>query len=276
MASDRAPVVLTVAGSDSGGGAGIQADLKTFSAFRVFGTSAITAITAQNTTGVQHVEMLPPDLVSQQINSVLEDFDVAAIKIGMLGTAEIMAAVAEALAHFDGPVVLDPVMVATSGDMLMQTDAVDALKARLIPLAYVLTPNLPEAAVLLSKREAKSLDEMVEQSNALLALGCDHVLLKGGHLPPDGDMLNDVLSGGEETNVFKTRRIGHELSREVHGTGCTLSSAVAAGLARGVTLATAIRDGQRFVQQAIDAAMADRKGNGALPMIHAVDGFEPS
>lgn len=276
MASDRAPVVLTVAGSDSGGGAGIQADLKTFSAFRVFGTSAITAITAQNTTGVQHVEMLPPDLVSQQIKSVLADFDVAAIKIGMLGTAEIMAAAAEALAHFDGPVVLDPVMVATSGDMLMQTDAVDALKARLIPLAYVLTPNLPEAAVLLSKREAKSLDEMVEQSNALLALGCDHVLLKGGHLPPDGDMLNDVLSGGEEANVFKTRRIGHELSREVHGTGCTLSSAVAAGLARGVTLATAIRDGQRFVQQAIDAAITDGKGNGALPMIHAVDGFEPS
>ena len=235
------PKALTIAGSDSGGGAGIQADLKTFSAFRVFGMSVITAVTAQNSLGVQGVENLPPAFVALQLHSVLSDFGAGAAKCGMLSTAPIIEAVAATLA--DDPIeklVVDPVMVAKSGDVLLRPDARQALIERVLPLALVVTPNLPEAESLAGIPVA-SRPDMEEAARRIHRLGPRYVLVKGGHLK--GDAI-DLLWNGKAFTAFRAPRID---SGNTHGTGCTLSAAIAAGLARGQAIGDAIRDAKAKV-----------------------------
>jgi hydroxymethylpyrimidine/phosphomethylpyrimidine kinase len=252
------PKALTIAGSDSGGGAGIQADLKTFSAYRVFGMSVITAVTAQNSVGVQGVENLPPSVVSQQLESVLSDFGADAAKCGMLSTAAIIEAVARTLG--ERPVeklVVDPVMVAKSGDALLRPDARQALMERILPLALVVTPNLPEAAVLADMRVETRAD-MEEAARRIRARGPRYVLVKGGHL--EGDAL-DLLWNGREFTTFVAPRVA---STSTHGTGCTLSAAIAAGLSRGQALADAIRDAKAYVTRAIREGFALGRGVGQL------------
>src|SRR5438034_2202193 len=230
------PKALTIAGSDSGGGAGIQADLKTFSAFRVFGTSVLTAITAQNSVGVHGVHELPPAFVRAQLDAVLSDIGADAVKIGMLSSAAITGAVAEGLAaHPHGPIVLDPVMIAKSGDPLLRPDARQALIDRVLPLAEVVTPNLPEAGALASMTVADE-KAMEEAARRIGALGARAVLVKGGHL---SDSATDILWDGTRITRYAAPRVG---SASPHGTGCTLSSAIAAGLARGRALDDAIRE----------------------------------
>ena len=252
------PKALTIAGSDSGGGAGIQADLKTFSAFRVFGMSVITAVTAQNSLGVQGVENLPPAFVALQLRSVLSDFGAGAAKCGMLSTAPIIEAVAATLA--DDPVeklVVDPVMVAKSGDALLQPDARQALIARVLPLALVVTPNLPEAESLAGIPVA-SRPDMEEAARRIHRLGPRYVLVKGGHLK--GDAI-DLLWNGKAFTAFRAPRID---SGNTHGTGCTLSAAIAAGLARGQAIGDAIRDAKAYVTRAIREGFAAGRGVGQL------------
>ena len=249
---------LTIAGSDSGGGAGIQADLKTFSAFRVFGMSVITAVTAQNSLGVQGVENLPPAFVALQLRSVLSDFGAGAAKCGMLSTAPIIEAVAATLA--DNPVeklVVDPVMVAKSGDALLQPDARQALIERVLPLALVVTPNLPEAESLADIPVA-SRPDMEEAARRIHRLGPRYVLVKGGHLK--GDAI-DLLWNGKAFTAFRAPRID---SGNTHGTGCTLSAAIAAGLARGQAIGDAIRDAKAYVTRAIREGFAAGRGVGQL------------
>lgn len=249
---------LTIAGSDSGGGAGIQADLKTFSAFRVFGMSVITAVTAQNSLGVQGVENLPPAFVALQLRSVLSDFGAGAAKCGMLSTAPIIEAVAATLA--DDPVeklVVDPVMVAKSGDALLQPDARQALIERVLPLALVVTPNLPEAESLAGIPVA-SRPDMEEAARRIHRLGPRYVLVKGGHLK--GDAI-DLLWNGKAFTAFRAPRID---SGNTHGTGCTLSAAIAAGLARGQAIGDAIRDAKAYVTRAIREGFAAGRGVGQL------------
>jgi len=249
---------LTIAGSDSGGGAGIQADLKTFSAFRVFGMSVITAVTAQNSLGVQGVENLPPSFVALQLRSVLSDFGAGAAKCGMLSTAPIIEAVAATLA--DNPVeklVVDPVMVAKSGDALLQPDARQALIERVLPLALVVTPNLPEAESLAGIPVA-SRPDMEEAARRIHRLGPRYVLVKGGHLK--GDAI-DLLWNGKAFTAFRAPRID---SGNTHGTGCTLSAAIAAGLARGQAIGDAIRDAKAYVTRAIREGFAAGRGVGQL------------
>lgn len=252
------PKALTIAGSDSGGGAGIQADLKTFSAFRVFGMSVITAVTAQNSLGVQGVENLPPSFVALQLRSVLSDFGAGAAKCGMLSTAPIIEAVAATLA--DEPVeklVVDPVMVAKSGDALLQPDARQALIERVLPLALVVTPNLPEAESLAGIPVA-SRPDMEEAARRIHRLGPRYVLVKGGHLK--GDAI-DLLWNGKAFTAFRAPRID---SGNTHGTGCTLSAAIAAGLARGQAIGDAIRDAKAYVTRAIREGFAAGRGVGQL------------
>jgi len=257
-------VALTIAGSDSGGGAGIQADLKTFSALGVYGASAITALTAQNTLGVQGVMAVPPDFVAAQIASVLADLEVGAIKIGMLANEGVIEAVADALrAHRGIPVVLDPVMVAASGDPLLRADAVAALLTRLMPKAALITPNLPEAAALLGRRAAESEDEAIVQGRALLALGAAAVLMKGGHA--SGPESVDILVRPDGETRFAAPRIA---TRNVHGTGCTLSSAIAAGLARGLALDASVDAAKYYVTAAIAASERLGVGRGHGPSHH--------
>ncbi len=252
------PKALTIAGSDSGGGAGIQADLKTFSAYRVFGLSVITAVTAQNSVGVQGVENLSPAFVAQQLRSVLEDFGVDAAKCGMLSVAPIIEAVAGVLGeHPIDKLVVDPVMVAKSGDALLQPDAVAALIRRILPLALVVTPNLPEAEVL-SGITVSSRDEMEEAARRIGKLGARHVLVKGGHLK--GDAV-DILWNGREMTAFQVPRIE---SSNTHGTGCTLSAAIAAGLAKGRPLGEAVREAKAYVTKAIREGFALGRGVGQL------------
>jgi hydroxymethylpyrimidine/phosphomethylpyrimidine kinase len=252
------PKALTIAGSDSGGGAGIQADLKTFSAFRVFGMSVITAVTAQNSLGVQGVENLPAAFVALQLRSVLSDFGAGAAKCGMLSTAPIIEAVAATLA--DDPVeklVVDPVMVAKSGDALLQPDARQALIERVLPLALVVTPNLPEAE-LLAGIPVASRPDMEEAARRIHRLGPRYVLVKGGHLK--GDAI-DLLWNGKAFTAFRAPRID---SGNTHGTGCTLSAAIAAGLARGQAIGDAIRDAKAYVTRAIREGFAAGRGVGQL------------
>ncbi len=238
------PKALTIAGSDSGGGAGIQADLKTFSAFRVFGMSVITAVTAQNSLGVQGVFNLPPEFVSRQLDSVLSDFGADAIKIGMLSTAPIIGAVAERLrADAREKIVLDPVMIAKSGDALLQPEARTALMKELLPLALVVTPNLHEAAALAGIPVATESD-MEEAARRILALGPRNVLVKGGHLR---DSATDILWNGRDFARFTAPRLA---STSTHGTGCTLSSAIAACLARGHVLKDAVSEAKAYVTAA--------------------------
>ena len=257
------PTALTIAGSDSGGGAGIQADLKTFSALGVYGASAITAVTAQNTRAVTAVETLSPALVAAQIDAVLGDIAVGAVKIGMLGTPEIVDAVADGLAAYEGPVVLDPVMVAKSGDPLLADDAVEALLRRLLPRADLLTPNLPEAARLLGVAPAGTPEAMAEQGRALVFLGARAVLVKGGHA--EGPVCTDLLVTREGREALTAPRID---TPNTHGTGCSLSSAIAAELAKGAALADAVRRAHAWLGGAIRAADGLGVGGGHGPVHH--------
>ena len=264
MSAARIPIALTIAGSDSSGGAGIQADLKTFSAFGVYGASAITALTAQNTRGVAAVEPVAAPFVVAQIEAVLGDLDVGAIKTGMLANAEIVEAVARCLsAAARLPVVVDPVMVATSGDVLLAEDAIEAVKQQLIPLASLVTPNLPEAARLLGAKEAADEAQAIEQARALHGLGCAAVLLKGGH--GAGATAVDILCDGAGIERFARPRID---TPHTHGTGCTLSAAIAALLAQGVMLREAVGRAKAFVWQAMDAARGLGVGHGSGPVDH--------
>ena len=249
---------LTIAGSDSGGGAGIQADLKTFSAFGVFGMSAITAVTAQNSVGVSGVFNLPPEFVARQIDAVLGDFGADAVKIGMLSTAEIATVVAARLrAHATVPVVLDPVMIAKSGDMLLHPDARAALVREVLPLAAVVTPNLHEAAALAGVPVETEAD-MEAAARRIHALGPRHVLVKGGHLK---DTATDILWDGRSVTRFPGPRLD---SPNTHGTGCTLSAAIAAGLARGRELPVAVAEAKAYVTAAIREGFRAGHGVGVL------------
>ena len=260
----RTPIALTVAGSDSSGGAGIQADLKTFSAFGVYGASVVTALTAQNTRGVQAVEAVSAGFVAAQLDSVLCDLAVDAIKTGMLADAGIVGAVARVLQGApQWPLVVDPVMVATSGDALLEPDAIGALRSALIPLATLITPNLAEAAVLLDTGKAESEAEMREQARALLGLGCRAALLKGGH--GTGDRALDVLADASGIETFASPRVA---TPHTHGTGCTLSAAIVALLAQGATLAGAVRRAKAYVWQGLQAGRTLGVGGGRGPVDH--------
>ena len=259
------PIALTIAGSDSSGGAGIQADLKAFSAFGVYGASVLTALTAQNTRGVKGVHPVPPDFVVAQMVSVLDDLDVKAIKTGMLADAAIIGAVVDALAaRAPGvPLVVDPVMVATSGDVLLARDAIETVRKRLIPRATLITPNLPEAAELLGEPIARTEAEALAQLTRLTTLGARAVLLKGGH--GDGDEAVDLLALDGRVIRLADRRIA---TRNTHGTGCTLSAAIAARLAIGDDLETAVARAKRYVHDAIDAGRHLGVGQGNGPVDH--------
>jgi hydroxymethylpyrimidine/phosphomethylpyrimidine kinase len=262
-------VALTIAGSDSGGGAGIQADLKTFYRFGVFGTSAITAITAQNTLGVTSWEPVSVDLVRAQIRSVASDLNPAATKTGMLGTAEIIAAVAEQFRESRlENYVLDPVMVATSGDLLIEADAVGLIRSKLIPLSAIITPNADEAAVLTGSRILDESD-MRRAAVELASMGAKAVLLKGGHVgSSDDDSIVDILYDGEFTE-YRNDRLD---TRNTHGTGCTLSAAIAANLALGATLRESVETAIEFVHAAM--ATAPGLGGGHGPLNHFVGSAE--
>ncbi len=256
-------IAMTIAGSDSGGGAGVQADLKAFSALGVYGASVITAVTAQNTCAVTAVHEVPAQVVGAQIAAVLDDLSVDAIKLGMLFSPAIIAQVAEHLAYFNGPVVLDPVMIAKSGDALLQEAAVDGLIAELLPQATILTPNLPEAAQLLRTASAETVSEMIEQGRALLAMGPKAVLMKGGH--GTGDVLTDVLVSAHYQVELTATRLD---TQNTHGTGCTLSSAIAAGLATGLDPEHSVRMAHSYLQKAIRAADTLQIGSGHGPVHH--------
>ena len=249
--------VLIIAGSDSGGGAGIQADLKAFSAQGVYGASVITAITAQNTKAVTAIHPVPDDVVSAQIKAVLDDIQIDAIKIGMLGTPSLIEAVADALSDFKGPIVLDPVMVAKSGDVLLADSAIDALKSYLFGRATVLTPNLPEATKLVGDGTPE------EQAQRLLDLGVEAVLMKGGHA--SGETCTDYLISGASTQTFSAKRVQ---TQNTHGTGCSYSSATAAGLAKGKALNEAVKNAHEWLTSAIIRADELNVGQGHGPVHH--------
>ena len=258
------PVALTIAGSDSSAGAGIQADLKTFAALSVYGASVLTALTAQNTKGVTGVHLVPPDFVSAQIDAVFDDLAVGAVKIGMVAQAPIADAIHASLARWrPAHVVLDPVMVATSGARLLPEEAIEALRSRLIPQASLITPNLPEAAALLGEPIATSEQAIAEQGRRLLALGCPAVLIKGGH--GQGAESIDYLITSGTSIALPAPRVA---TKNTHGTGCSLSSAVAAGLAKGESLETAIRHAKDFISGAIAAADRFTVGHGHGPVHH--------
>ena len=258
------PIALTIAGSDSGGGAGLQADIRTFHQFGVFGTTAVAAITAQNTTGVRAVEPIPPGLVRAQIDAVAEDLRPNALKSGMLATAEIVEVVAERIAAYRwGNYLLDPVMVSTSGHRLLTADGERAVRDRLLPLALLVTPNLDEAEVLTGEK-VRSVEEMERAGERLRGFGARAALIKGGHL--EGDTLTDLLVSPEGTRRFSRPRIP---TTSTHGTGCTLSAAITAGLALGYSLSEAVEDGLEFVARAIADAPGLGSGNG--PVSHFVE-----
>lgn len=262
------PITLTIAGSDSGGGAGIQADLKSFSANGVYGASVITALTAQNTLGVTGVHDVPTEFIAAQLDAVFSDLDIKAVKIGMLASAEIISTVAASLKKWEAKnIVLDPVMVTTSGDPLIADDAVDYLKKELFPLASLITPNLYEAARLNHGKLAANRNEMKGQARSILKTGALAVLIKGGHLPaeenPDesADLL--VSSNGEEW--FSAERFKSE---NTHGTGCSLSSAIAANLAKGMEMSQAINAAKIWLTDAIAASGELSVGKGHGPVHH--------
>ncbi len=256
------PRVLTIAGSDSGGGAGIQADLKTFAAHRVYGLSVVTAVTAQNTRAVTAVHEIPPAVVGAQIDAVFDDIGVDAVKIGMLSSAAIVREVARRLAARRGPpIVLDPVMVAKSGDPLLAADAVAALAEELLPLATVVTPNLPEASRLTGLPVGTEAERLAA-ARALAGRG-PAVVLKGGHAA--GEVVVDLLVSGERTDRYEHPRID---TRSTHGTGCTLSSAIAARLALGADLARAVEGAVRYLHGAIAAAYPLGGGHGPVDHLY--------
>lgn len=267
-AQPRYARVLTIAGSDSGGGAGIQADLKTFAALGCYGMTAITALTAQNTVGVQGIHAVPPAFLQSQLQSVIEDIGVDAVKIGMLHEPGVVEVVAWAIQHYQlQRVVLDPVMVATSGDRLIADATVRVLVDQLFPLATVITPNLDEASLLLG-RPIAAVSDLSGAAQALLSQGARAVLLKGGHLP--GDQVVDVLARpGHVDVVLASARMA---SRNTHGTGCTLSSAIAAHLALGDPLERAVRAARQYILGAIQAGAGVQVGHGHGPLNH---GYSP-
>ncbi len=253
-------IALTIAGSDSGGGAGIQADLKTFHQFGVFGTSAIVALTAQNTRGVTAVHAVPPDMVAAQLEALADDLPPSGTKSGMLATAEIVEIVADGIARHSFPnYVLDPVMVASSGDRLLDREAERTVVERLVPLAALVTPNLDEAAILVGEAVG-SPEKMERAGKELLRMGAGAALIKGGHLA-DGSDVTDVLVTQDEVRTFRHRRLD---TASTHGTGCTLSAAIAAGLALGRPLRQAVEDALDFVHRAIASAPALGGGHGPL------------
>ncbi|SER67176.1 bifunctional hydroxymethylpyrimidine kinase/phosphomethylpyrimidine kinase [Rhizobium sp. NFR03] len=256
-------IALTIAGSDSGGGAGIQADIKTFSALETYATSVITAVTAQNTTGVTAVEDISCSLIAAQMAAVFADMDVRALKIGMVSRAETIETIAAGLLGFAGPVVLDPVMVATSGDRLLQEEAIDALRTVLVPRARIVTPNLPEAALLTGLPIAHDRAGMTKQAEALLKAGAASVLIKGGH--GDGPESTDLLFDGESVRTFAAPRIA---TRNDHGTGCTLAAAITAHLARGYALVEAVSLSKTYLHQALEAGRGTSIGRGRGPVHH--------
>jgi len=258
------PIAVTIAGSDSGGGAGLQGDLKTFSALGVYGASVVTALTAQNTAGVTAIHDVPAAFVAAQMDAVFGDLQVGAVKIGMLAQAAVISAVAAGLDRWrQTAVVLDPIMVASSGDRLLAADAIDVLKRVLIPRALVLTPNLPAAAALLGLPVAESEDDMLAQAQRLLALGAKAVVLKGGHA--QGRDSVDLLV---DRNGAVALRLSRVASRNPHGTGCAFSAAIAAGLAKGLDLEAATRSAKLYVHAAIAAADTLAIGSGAGPVHH--------
>jgi hydroxymethylpyrimidine/phosphomethylpyrimidine kinase len=260
----KIPIALTIAGSDSGGGAGIQADLKAFAALGVYGASVITALTAQNTQGVTGIHDTPPDFITAQIDAVFSDLDVAAVKIGMVSRVDAINAIVEGLKRWKpAHVVLDPVMVATSGDRLLAPDAIDLLRTRLIPLAEVITPNLPEAAALLDLPIAHTESEIEGQGRKLLALGCPAVLIKGGH-GEGAESVDYLVTANSQVRLAAPRT----KTKNTHGTGCSLSSAVAAGLAKGQALEAAVREAKAYVSAAIAAADRLSVGKGHGPIHH--------
>lgn len=264
------PRVLTIAGSDSGGGAGIQADLKTFSALGVYGASVICALTAQNTREVRAIHSAPPAFIQTQLETVFDDIQIDAVKIGMLADPETVRCVASVLRRYQPQfIVLDPVMVAKSGDRLLAEEAIASLCEELIPLATLITPNLPEAAVLLGVQEADSLERMQAQLSALLALGAQSVLLKGGHLSEQGQeaerQCHDLLLHSGALYQFTSPRID---TQNTHGTGCSLSSAIAAELAKGRDLPKAVEHAKHWLNGAIEASTQLNVGQGHGPVHH--------
>lgn len=257
-------IAVTIAGSDSGGGAGIQADLKTFSALGVYGASVIAALTAQNTKGVSGIHDLPPEFVTAQFDAVYSDLKVSATKIGMLSRPETIRAVAAGLKKYRARnVVLDPVMIAASGDRLLVPEAVDTIKRELFPLADVITPNLAEAAALLDQPVAKNESDMATQGEALLKLGAKAVLVKGGHAPTKHAV--DLLIEPSGIRRFTAERIN---TPHTHGTGCTLSSAITAGLAKGLALHDAIAAAKNYITGALKAGVDLGVGTGRGPVHH--------
>ena len=256
---------LTIAGSDSGGGAGIQADLKTFSALGCFGMSAITALTAQNTTTVTAIHPVPPKFIGDQIDAVMSDIGSDAVKIGMLHSPETIDIIAQKLEKWQCKnIVLDPVIMSTSGQMLLSNEAVQALKSTLIPMVTVITPNLPEASVLLNRR-ITTLEDMDQATKDLYQLGCDNILLKGGHLDQNKSCDNLYMKKTDTLTTFPGLRIN---TLNSHGTGCTLSSAICANLAKGVDLVTAVGNAKFYITEALTAGAVYRTGKGHGPLHH--------
>jgi len=263
------PIALTIAGSDSSSGAGIQADLKTFAAFGVYGASVITALTAQNTQGVTGIHQVPADFVTAQIDAVFGDLDVKAVKIGMVSQRAVIEAIVAGVKRWSPKhIVLDPVMVATSGDRLLAPDAVEALRLNLVPRAVLITPNLPEAAALLDEQIASSESQIESQGKRLLAMGASAVLIKGGH--GKGTESIDYLIREAGVVALAAPRMA---TKNTHGTGCSLSSAIAAGLAKGDDLETAVRNAKAWVTAAIAAAdrLSVGRGHGPIHHFHAFD-----
>ena len=256
------PSAMTIAGSDSGGGAGIQADLKTFSALGVFGTSCITAITAQNTVGVRGIHEIPEELIADQITCVLEDIGADAVKTGMLSSIGIVETVSTELSKHDvANLVVDPVMIAKSGDALLKSEAVQAVRDLMLPLATVVTPNIPEAEVL-TELNINSIEDMKAAAKALVGMGCDAAVVKGGHMMgPASDLLYD----GSEYHVFSVERID---TVNTHGTGCTFASAIASGLAKGLTLYESVSDAKQFITDSIKSSFVIGSGHGPLNHFH--------
>lgn len=274
----HSPVALTIAGSDSSGGAGIQADLKSFAAHGVYGASVITSVTAQNTRGVTDVFHLPGDIISAQIQAVFTDLNIQAVKIGMLGNEEIIEAVAKGVeAYCSVPVILDPVMVATSGDLLLEPGAKKALVAKLFSTASLITPNLHEAANLLDETQATTRAQMEAQAKALLSLKTQAVLLKGGHNPlVEGGQRYalDMLAVAGEQNI-ETYQSPYIETKNTHGTGCTLSAAIAANIAKGTPLKSAIQKAKMYLSSCLAAADQMKIGAGPGPVHHFWDYSAP-
>lgn len=258
------PVALTIAGSDSGGGAGIQADLKTFSAHHVFGTTAITAVTAQNTLGVQSVEVLSVEIVRAQIEAVLDDFAIRGSKAGMLANAEIIAEVASIATRGYLPrLVVDPVMYSASGHRLLEENALEAYQTRLIPAAYLVTPNVAEAEALVGG-VISNVTDLAEAARAICGLGATNALVKGGHLD-DPEQSIDILCTPTEMRTLKAQRVQ---TTNIHGTGCTLSAAITANLARGMGLIVSVQEAKSYVTEAIRSSAAWALGKGSGPLDH--------